>query len=327
MVQQPRIIITRKWPELVERRLAEIGDVQVNGDDLAMTRDDLAQALRSADVLCATVTDVLDESLLNLPGRKARLIANFGVGYNHIDIQAAQAAGIAVTNTPDVLTDATAELALALILMSARRTAEGEREVRSGAWRGWRPTHLLSTQVTGKTLGIVGMGRIGVALARRCHHGLGMTIVYCNRGPVAEATALELQARRLSLEELLAVSDVVSLNCPSTPETRHLIDASALARMQPHAHLVNTARGDVVDEQALVDALRTGVIAGAGLDVYEREPHLSPGLAQCERAVLLPHMGSGTTETRVAMGMRVHANVAAFARGEPLPDEVHGLKN
>lgn len=314
--------LTRRWPEAVEARMAGLGRVTFNRADAALSRDALAEALASADVLCATVTDRLDAGLLSAAEVRTRLIANFGVGYNHIDVDAARRAGIAVTNTPDVLTEATAEIALTLLLMSARRTAEGERLLRRGAWDGWRPTHMLSTQVTGKTLGIVGMGRIGTALARKAHHGLGMRILYCNRHPVTEEVAVELAATRLALPELLRQADFVSLNCPATPQTRHLIDAAALRLMPAHAHLVNTARGDVIDEPALVDALRQGVIAGAGLDVYENEPRLAPGLAELEQVVLLPHMGSGTVETREAMGFCALANVEAFIAGRSLPNPV-----
>ena len=221
-----------------------------------------------------------------------------------------------------MLTDATAEIALTLMMMCARRAGEGERHLRAGGWQGWRPTHMLSTQVTGKTLGIIGMGRIGIAFARMAFHGLGMRILYYNRRSVAESVALELQAQRLDLDTLLARADFVSVHCPSSTETHHLLDARRLALMQPHAHLINTARGDVIDEVALVNALRGGVIAGAGLDVYEAEPRLSPGLTELEQVVLLPHMGSGTTETREAMGMRALANVEAFLNGTPLPDPV-----
>ncbi len=319
---QTRVALTRRWPEAVEARMVGLGEVTLNEEDRALSRDELARALAWADVLCATVTDRLDAELLSAAGVRTRLIANFGVGYNHIDIEAAERAGIAVTNTPDVLTEATAEIALALLLMSARRVGEGERLVRRGAWTGWRPTHMLSTQVTGKTLGIVGMGRIGTALARKAHHGLGMRICYSNRNPVAEELEAELAATPLALPELLAQSDFVSLNCPATPETRHLIDADALRRMRPHAHLVNTARGDVIDEPALVEALRRGRIAGAGLDVYENEPALAPGLAGLEQVVLLPHMGSGTVETREAMGFCALRNVEAFIEGRRLPNAV-----
>ena len=296
--------------------------MHVNEADEPLSREQLALALADHEVVCPTVTDRLDAELLLAGNVRTKLLANFGVGYNHIDIDAAMKAGIKVTNTPGVLTDATAEIALTLLLTSARRTGEGERHVRSGEWVGWRPTHMLSTQVTGKTLGIVGMGRIGTSLARKTHHGLGMRILYYNRSPIPESVAHELNAERVDLDDLLKRSDFVSLNCPATAETRHIIDADALSKMQSHAHLINTARGDVVDEQALVAALKNGVIASAGLDVYEAEPVLADGLTSLENVVLLPHMGSGTNETRIAMGRCAMDNVAAFLQGQPLPNEV-----
>lgn len=316
------IWLTRRWPERVEAQIADIGDVSFNRTDKALSREELCTALASADVLCSTVTDQLDAEMLSSATVRTRLIANFGVGYNNIDVEAAKQAGIAVTNTPGVLTEATAEIALGLLLASARRTAEGERELRRGAWHGWGPTHMLSTQVTGKTLGIIGMGRIGASFARKAHHGLGMRILYSNRSRAAQTLESELAAEWLPLPDLLQRSDFVSLHCPATPETRHLINAEALQQMQSHAHLINTARGEVIDEQALVDALRSGAIAGAGLDVYEREPVLAKGLVDLESVVLLPHMGSGTIETRDAMGFCALQNVRAFIEGQPLPNQV-----
>ena len=316
------IKLTRRWPLEVEQALSEIGHLHINESDEPMSREELAMALAENDVVCPTVTDRLDAELLQSGDLRTKLLANFGVGFNHIDIEAAREAGIKVSNTPGVLTDATAEIALTLLLTSARRTGEGERHVRSGAWVGWRPTHMLSTQVTGKTLGIVGMGRIGTALARKAHHGLNMRILYCNRSPIPESVAVETGAERVALEELLGRSDFVSLNCPATPETRHLMNADTLSQMQSHAHLINTARGDVVDEHALVEALEKGVIASAGLDVYEGEPTLADGLISLENVVLLPHMGSGTSETRIAMGRCAMDNVSAFLQGRPIPNEV-----
>ncbi len=306
----------------VEKDLRSLGNVIRNEGDEPLSRQALRHALNSAEVVCPTVTDQLDADLLLDRQVKTRLIANFGVGFNHIDIDAAQQAGIAVTNTPGVLTDATAEIALSLLLSSARRTGEGERHVRAGGWVGWRPTHMLSTQVTGKTMGIVGAGRIGIAFARKVCHGLGMKILYSSRSELAESVALELGATRLELSDLLARSDFVSLHCPATPATHHLINAETLAQMQSHAHLINTARGDVIDENALVHALQNGVIAGAGLDVYEQEPGLASGLETLENVVLLPHMGSGTVETREAMGQCALSNVRAFLAGDTLPNRV-----
>jgi len=297
-----------------------LGDVINNVDDVALTADEIRHLLSSVDIICPTVTDKFDAEIFSGLQVRTKLLANFGVGFNHIDLTAAAAAEIAVTNTPGVLTESTAELALTLLLMCARRTGEGERHVRSGAWSGWRPTHMLSTQVTGKTLGIVGMGRIGSALARKAHHGLGMRILYSSRSMADESLVRELRAERVELDALLARADFVSLHCPATPQTKHLISTEAFSLMQSHAHLINTARGDIVDEAALVQALGKGAIAGAGIDVYENEPELAGGLQELEQAVLLPHMGSGTLETRQAMGMRALANVEAFLAGEPLPD-------
>jgi lactate dehydrogenase-like 2-hydroxyacid dehydrogenase len=252
-----------------------------------------------------------------------RLIGNFGVGYNHIDMAAARQAGILVSNTPDVLTETTAELAILLLLMVTRRAGEGERELRAGRWSGWRPTHLMGRSLAGKRLGLVGFGRIAQATARKAHAAFGMQIAYHGRRRATPAIEQETGAEYFaSLDALLAVSDVVSLHCPGGAETFHLIDAARLARMQPSAVLINTARGPVVDEAALVAALTAGRIAAAGLDVYEEEPRVHPGLLGLENVVLLPHLGSATEETRTAMGMRVAANLDAFFAGQPLRDPV-----
>ncbi len=315
-----RVLLTRRWPAAVERALAASFEVTFNEDDQPLSRAALADALAHADVLCPTVTDALDAELLSAPSVRTRLIANFGVGFNHIDLDAARAAGIAVTNTPGVLTDATADLAMTLLLMTARRAGEGERELRAGAWSGWRPTHLVGTQVTGKTLGIVGAGRIGLATARRAHLGFAMRLLVHSRSAVDAALLTELGAEQCALDELLERSDFVSLHCPSTADTHHLINAERLALMQPHAILVNTARGDVVDEAALVRALDARAIGGAGLDVYEREPEVPAALLEHDCVVALPHLGSATAETRTAMGLRAMANVQAFTADQPLPD-------
>lgn len=319
---RPRVIVTRRWPAAAEAELGRRFDVVLNEADRPFSRAELARALEEADALCPTVTDRVDAELLSTPGLRTRLIANIAVGYNNIDVAAAARAGIAVTNTPGVLTDCTADLAMTLILMTARRAGEGERELRAGDWQQWSPTHLLGRKVTGRTLGIIGAGRIGLATAARAHHGFGMKILLHSRSAVAAAERAALDAQQCGFEELLARSDFVSLHCPSTAETRHLIDAAALARMQSHAILVNTARGDVVDEAALVAALGDGVIGGAGLDVYEREPEVSPGLLGLPNVTLLPHMGSATEETRTAMGLCAVSNVTAFFAGEPLPNRV-----
>ena len=317
-----RVALTRRWPESVEQVLGEHFDLRINQENRGMTQEELGAALAWADVVCPTVTDAITADLLGAAQVKTKLLANFGVGFNHIDTATASRRGIAVTNTPGVLTDATAEIALTLLLSTARRTAEGERLVRAGKWAGWHPTHMLSTQVSGKSLGIIGLGRIGLAFARQAHFGLGMEVLYSGRRPQSAHVLDGLLARYCGLEELLEQSDFVSLHCPATEQTRHLINSETLALMKPEAHLINTARGDVVHESDLVRALSSGVIAGAGLDVYEAEPKLAKGLVELANVVLLPHMGSGTTQTRVAMGECALANIRAFAAGEPLPNQV-----
>jgi len=324
MAGRPRVVVTRRLPGPVEAKLTEAFDTVLNVEDRALTPDELAEAVRSADALLPTVTDRITAEVLSAEPRRTAIVANFGVGYNNIDIAAAKANGVVVTNTPDVLTDCTADTAMTLLLSVARRAGEGERQLRAGAWTGWRPTHLLGTKVTGKTLGIVGMGRIGRAVARRAHHGFGMRILYFEPFPVPETEIAGLDAQRVdSLEELLAGSDFVSLHCPATPETHHLINAETLGTMKPGAFLINSARGDVVDEAALVEALGAGTIAGAGLDVYEGEPRVSPGLLEMENVVLFPHLGSATKETRVAMGLRAFENLLAFFRGDRPRDRVN----
>jgi lactate dehydrogenase-like 2-hydroxyacid dehydrogenase len=323
MSARPTVVVTRRLPEPVERELAADFDARLNREDRPLGPDGLREALKTADALLCTVTDRLDAEVLAVAPRRARLLANFGVGFNHIDVDAAKARGLAVSNTPDVLTDATADLAMTLLLAVTRRAGEGERHLRSGAWTGWRPTHMLGTQVSGKTLGLVGMGRIARAVAKRAHDGFGMRIIFHDPFPPPADVAASLGAEpRERLEQVLEEADFVSLHCPATPETRHLMNAERLARLKPGAFLINTARGDVVDEAALVAALRSGRLAGAGLDVYEREPQVSPELLAMENVVLLPHLGSATRETRVAMGMRALENLRLFFRGAPLRDKV-----
>lgn len=320
---RPKVFVTRRLPEAVERELASEFAVTRNDTDAPLAPAALRDALARYDGVLCTVTDRIDAAVLDVRPLRTRILANFGVGFEHIDRAAAAAAGIVVTNTPGVLTDDTADLAIALLLMAARRTAEGERLVRSGGWSGWRPTHHLGTRVTGKTLGIVGLGRIGRTVARRGREGFGMRVLASTRHPpgAAEAATLGVEVCG-SLAELLGRADFVSLHVTATRETRHLIDAAALRAMQPHAILINTARGEVVDEAALVTALREGWIAAAGLDVYEREPAIDPGLLALENAVLLPHLGSATIEAREAMGRRALANLRAFFAGGPVPDPV-----
>jgi lactate dehydrogenase-like 2-hydroxyacid dehydrogenase len=307
----------------VERELNRLFDVRLNADDRPMSGAELTEALKTADALCPTVTDVVSAEVLEVAGLKTRLIGNFGVGFNHIDTESAARLDIAVTNTPDVLTHCTADLAMTLLLMTARRTGEGERELRAGRWNGWRPTHMMGSKVTGKTLGIIGFGRIGAALAHRAHHGFGMKILYHNTRPApAERTSPVAADYRANLGQLLAEADFVSLHCPSNPSTRQLINAERLAQMKSSAFLINTARGDVVDETALANALANGLIAGAGLDVYANEPQVPEALATMDNVVALPHLGSATTETRTEMGMRVVDNLKAFFAGAEPPDRV-----
>ncbi len=322
-MNKPRVIVTRRWPPEVEDRLVEIFDATLNAEDRPMDRPALIQAFRDHDAVFPTVTDRIDAEVLAAEPLRTKLIANFGVGFNNIDIAAAKARGVVVTNTPEVLTDATADLAMTLLLMVARRAGEGERHVRAGAWTGWRPTHLMGTQVTGKTLGLIGLGRIGQAVAKRASQGFDMRVVFFDPYPPPPETLRALGAEpRDTIEAVLAESDFVSLHCPATPENVNLMNAGRFAAMKPGALLVNTARGDVVDETALVRALADGTIAGAGLDVFAREPEVSPALLEMENVVLLPHLGSATRETRTAMGLRVLANAEAFFAGKDPGDRV-----
>ena len=317
-----RILVTRRWPAEVEARLAALFDCTFNADDVPMDGAALAAAMADYDVLCPTVSDRIDARVI-AGGDRVRLIANYGVGFDHIDMAAARAKGIAVTNTPGVLTDATADIALTLLLMAARRAGEGERELRAGRWSGWRPTHLIGSALKGKVLGCVGFGRIAQATARRAHHGFGMKVAYYARRPADADVSAELGAEFVpDLNDLLGKADFVSLHVPGGAETANMIDAAAIARMKPGGVLINTARGSVVDHGALAAALRSGHLAGAGLDVYPAEPQVPAELLDVENVVLLPHLGSANLETRIAMGMCALANVEAFASGAALPNLV-----
>lgn len=317
------ILVTRRLPEAVERSLRDEFGAVLNPDDHQFSADELREAIRSFDVLLCTLTDGLTRDVVATMPKRARLLANFGVGTNHIDLAAARDAGLVVTNTPGVLTDDTADLTLLLVLAVARRAGEGRRELQEATWGGWCPTHLLGTRVTGATLGIVGFGRIGQAVARRARLGFGMHILYHSPRPAPPGIEEALEVERAeSLHSLLARSDFVSLHCPATPATRHLIGAEELARMRPSAFLINTARGDVVDETALIRALEQGTIAGAALDVFENEPRVRDPLRTLPNVFALPHLGSATVDSRVAMGDRVLVNIRAFLRGEDPPDRV-----
>jgi lactate dehydrogenase-like 2-hydroxyacid dehydrogenase len=322
-MSKPKVLVTRQWPQAVEAVIAERFDATFNRDDLPMDAAAIGAALAAYDAVLPTVSDKLPAGLFDRDDIRTKILGNFGVGFNHIDTKAASARGIAVTNTPGVLTDCTADIAMTLLLSVARRAGEGERQVRAGAWAGWCPTHMIGSKVTGKTLGIIGFGRIGKAMAKRCHFGFDMPVVFFNRSRVDEAEAARYGARQLdSVEEVLAISDFVSLHCPGGAENRHLMNAERLSAMKPGAFLINTARGDVVDEAALVEALRAGRIRGAGLDVFEREPHVPDALREMENVVVLPHLGSATEETRSAMGMKVVDNITAFFEGREPPDRV-----
>jgi glyoxylate reductase len=321
---RPLVIVTRKLPEPVEARMMELFDARLNDSDVPLTRDELVAAVSEADVLVPTVTDQIDASLLRHAGPRLKLIANFGVGVDHIDLAATQARGIAVTNTPGVLTDDTADMTMALILAAARRLAEGERLVRDGKWKSWAPTFMLGYRLGGKRLGIVGMGRIGQALARRAR-GFGLAIHYHNRRRIDEALERELEATYWqSLDQMLARVDIVSVNCPHTPATYHLLSARRLKLLPAHAIVVNTARGGIVDEAALTQMLAKHEIAAAGLDVFEKEPAVSQRLRKLDNVVLTPHMGSGTREGRIDMGEKVIINIKMFADGHRPPDRVLG---
>ncbi|KHL25520.1 2-hydroxyacid dehydrogenase [Croceibacterium mercuriale] len=313
---RPRILLTRRWPQAVEDRLARDYDVTLNIADQPLDAAALTAALRSHDALCPTVTDRLPRAVI--AGGTARIIANYGAGFEHVDLDAAREAGIVVTNTPDVLTDATADIAMLLILMATRRASEGERELRAGGWTGWRPTHMLGQSLTGKTLGLIGYGRIARATAERAQ-AFGLRIIYHSR---SRADDMPADTYRATPHALAADADIVSLHAPGGEATRHMVDSAFLSAMRPGAVLVNTARGTLVDEAALAAALDAGTIAAAGLDVYAAEPEVSAALLGCRNAVLLPHLGSATLETRVAMGMRVADNLDAFFAGEEPRDRV-----
>lgn len=325
--KKPKVYLTRKLPDAVETRMRELFDAELNIDDRARTRDELAAAMQTADVLVPTVTDRIDEALIEAAGPGLKLIAGFSNGTDHIDIDAAAKKGITVTNTPNVLTEDTADMTLALILAVNRRLAEGARILtdKPGEWDGWSPTWMLGRRTWGKRIGIVGMGRIGTAVARRAK-AFGLSIHYHNRKPVSPEVEEQLEATYWdSLDQMLARVDIVSVNCPSTPATYHLLSARRLALMQPTAIIVNTARGDIIDEAAMIQLLRDNRIAGAGLDVYENEPAINPKfvkLAREGKVVLLPHMGSATIESRIDMGDKVIINIRAFYDGHRPPNRV-----
>jgi glyoxylate reductase len=320
--RKPLVIVTRKLPEAIETRMMELFDTRLNDTDAAPSKAQLIDAVKTAEVLVPTVTDRIDSSVLAHANPKLRLIANYGTGVDHIDIEAAYARGITVTNTPGVLTEDTADMTMALILAVARRLVEGERIARSGEWQGWSPTWMLGHRITGKRLGILGMGRIGSAVARRAR-GFGLAIHYHNRRRAPDALESELEATYWeSLDQMLARMDIISVNCPHTPATFHLLSARRLKLLRPQAIVVNTSRGEVIDEAALTRMLQSREIAGAGLDVFEHEPAINPKLRQLDNVVLLPHMSSATIEGRLDMGEKVLINIKTFIDGHRPPDRV-----
>ena len=323
--KKPLVVITRKLPDPVETRMRELFDARLVLEDRPMTQPELVAAVKEADVLVPTITDRIDAPLIAQAGPNLKLIANFGNGVEHIDVAAAAKAGIAVTNTPNVLTEDTADMTMALMLTVPRRLTEGANVLRDGKWAGWSPTWMLGRRIWGKRLGIVGMGRIGTAVARRAK-AFGLSIHYHNRHRVAPLIEDELEATYWeSLDQMLARMDIISINCPSTPATFHLLSARRLALMQPSAYIVNTARGDIIDEDALVAMLQDGKLAGAGLDVFEHEPAINSKLVKLAgkgKVVLLPHMGSATIDGRIDMGDKVIINIRTFFDGHRPPDRV-----
>lgn len=321
-VRKLKVVLTRRLPDAVETRMRELFDAELNLTDKPMDREALAAAMQRADVLVPTITDRIDAELINGAGEQLKLIANFGAGIDHIDIDAAVARKIIVSNTPGVLTEDTADIAMSLILSVSRRIVEGANVVTNGEFKGWTPTWMCGRKLYGKRLGIVGMGRIGQALARRAK-AFGMQVHYHNRKPVPDMVAEELGATWWDdLDQMLSRMDVISLNCPATKDTHHLLSAERLKLLQPHAILINTARGELIDEEALAEALKMRSIFGVGLDVFEQEPAVHPGLIGLPNVVLLPHLGSATLEARQDMGDRVIANIMTFQNGHRPPDRV-----
>jgi len=320
--KKPLVVVTRKLPDVIETRMMELFDTRLNLDDKAMSKAELIEAVKTADVLVPTITDRIDSAILSQAGPNLKLIANFGTGVDHIDLASARQRSVTVTNTPGVLTEDTADMTMALILAVPRRLAEGERLLRSEKWNGWSPTHMLGHRIWGKRLGIIGMGRIGQAVARRAK-AFGMSIHYHNRKRLHPEVEAELEATYWeSLDQMLARMDVVTVHCPHTPATFHLLSARRLALLQPHAYVINTSRGEIVDENALTRMLGRGELAGAGLDVFEHEPAVNPKLLGLDNVVLLPHLGSATIEGRIDMGEKVIINIKTFADGHNPPDRV-----
>ena len=323
-MSKPKVLLTRQWPAEAETRAKELFDVHLNEDDHKMSVEELQEAMKNYGVVCPTVSDFqINAEILNVEGRKCKDLCNFGVGFNNIDTDAAKAAGVVVTNTPGVLTDCTADIAMTLLLMVARRAGEGERLVRSKEWDGWCPTHMLATKVTGKKLGFIGFGRIAQAVAQKAHFGFGMQLSFYDPYPPSDEVIEKFSATQLdSIEEVLRNADFVTLHVPGGGSNTNLMNTERFGMMKKSAFLINTARGDVVDEPALVKALKDGVIAGTGMDVFAKEPNVTEDLLSMENVVILPHLGRATTETRVAMGMCSLDNAQAFFDGKEPPNRV-----
>lgn len=322
-MSKPTILVTRKLPSQCEEAISKVFDATFNAPDLPLSQKEIQCALQKYDALLVTVTDKLNAATFDVENINTKIIANYGVGVSHIDLSAAKEAGITITNTPDVLSDCTADIAITLMLMCARRTKEGEREIRDGEWSGWYPTHMMGTSLRGKTLGIIGFGRIGQTVAQKARLGFGMNIIAQNRSPIANEILQKHQASEVNtIDELLRDADFVSLHCPGGLDNKHLINAERLKIMKESAILINTARGEVIDESALAKTLLEKKIAGAGLDVFEEEPKVHPDLLRCENAVLLPHLGSATKETRVEMGLRALENLNMYFAGNTPKDIV-----
>jgi glyoxylate reductase len=319
---KPTVVVTRKLPDVVETRMMELFDVRLNVDDHPFSQDELVAAMGSCDVLVPNLTNHIDAAMIAKAGPRLKLIANFGNGIDHIDVASARAKGILVTNTPGVLTEDTADMAMALIVAVPRRIVEGAQMIQTGAFKGWSPTHMLGHRIFGKRLGIIGMGRIGAAVARRAK-GFGMAVHYHNRRRLRPELEAEVEATYWeSLDQMLARMDVISIHCPHTPATFHLLSERRLKLMKPSAYLINTARGEIVDEEALIRMLAAGDLAGAGLDVFEHEPAVNQKLLAMNNVTLLPHMGSATIEGRINMGEKVLINIRAFSDGHTPPDRV-----
>ena len=322
MSAKPLVIVTRRLPEVVETRLMELFNTKLSIDNKPFSKNQLIDAVKEADILVPTVTDIIDKNIIENASSKLKLIANFGNGTDHIDLEAIQKKKIIVTNTPGVLTEDTADMVMGLLLAVPRKIIEGENLIRSGTWEGWSPTHMMGRRIWGKRLGIIGMGSIGQAVARRAI-GFGLNIHYHNRNRLPDIIEESHQATYWEdLDQMLPKMDIISINCPSTPETFHLLSRARLSTLQPHAYIINTSRGKVVNEEALAELLSIGKIAGAGLDVFEREPSVSEVLLGAPNTVLLPHMGSATVEARIEMGEKVIINIQTLLNGHRPPDRI-----